>query len=168
MAVASYFAFQKFFNHENTGSFANQFLHKYQTELDTNETNHDFQYIKSTSTLQACGGVSRNRDFYIELTNQALGVTEFTTSFFTMDLNFDISFGTNDLPLEPECKPDCLPNLGVENKAILWEYFFCINVAKNQYIFIGFKNATDCIQFIELQVNEVPVTDTMVEGYTLV
>jgi hypothetical protein len=32
-------------------------------------------------------------------------MTEFTTSFFSMDFSFDISFGTNDLPLEPEVRP---------------------------------------------------------------
>jgi type IV secretory pathway component VirB8 len=44
MKVSSYFAFQKFFNHENTGSFAKQYLHHYQTEVDTIETIHDFSY----------------------------------------------------------------------------------------------------------------------------
>jgi hypothetical protein len=68
MAVASYFAFQKFFNYENTGSFAKQFLHHYQTEVDTNETMYDFSYIKATSKLQSGGHVNRNNDFFLELT----------------------------------------------------------------------------------------------------
>jgi hypothetical protein len=145
MVVASYFAFQKFFNHENIGSFAKQFLQHYQTEMDTNETMHDFSYQKITSTLQAGGRVTRNYDFNIELTTPALGVTEFTTSFFTKDLNFDVSFVAKGLPLESENKSAWLPNLGFQNKTKWWEDPCCINIAKNQYIFIGFKNKRDYI-----------------------
>jgi hypothetical protein len=82
-----------------------------------------------------------------------------------MDLSFDISVGSNGLPLEPEGKLDWLPNLGFQNKANWWEDPCCVNLAKNQYIFIGFKNTTDYIQFIELYVNDVPVADTMINNY---
>jgi hypothetical protein len=57
MAVSSYFAFQKFFKHENTGSFAKQHLHHYQPELDSNESKHDFIHRNEFSNLQA-GGLS--------------------------------------------------------------------------------------------------------------
>jgi hypothetical protein len=128
---------------------------------------YDFSYLKATSQLQSGGRVTRNADFYVDLTVPGLGVTEFTTSFFTMDLNFDISVGSNGLPLELEGKPDWLPNLGFQNKANWWDDHYCVNLAKNQYIFIGFKNATNCIQFIELYVNNVPVADTMINDYQI-
>jgi hypothetical protein len=82
-----------------------------------------------------------------------------------MDLNFDIYVGQNGLPLEPDGKPHWLFNPGFENKTKWWEDPCCINLAKNQYIFIGFKIATNCIQYIELLVNDVPVADTMIDGY---
>jgi hypothetical protein len=93
MAVASYFAFLKFSNHENTGSFAKQYLHHYKTELDTNETMHYFCYINQVSNFQTGGRVNRNGDFYVDFTFSSLGVSEFTTSSFTIDLSFDLSFG---------------------------------------------------------------------------
>jgi hypothetical protein len=151
MAVSSYFAFQKFFNHENPGNFAKQLLHHYQLELDSNESKHDYIHRNQFSNLQAGGRVNRNQDFLLDLTFPGHGVTEFTTSFFTMDLNFILSFGVNNLPLEGENKPDWIPHLGFPstanrgNPVKWWDDSTCRNLAKNQFMFIGFKNPRDCI-----------------------
>jgi hypothetical protein len=88
MAVSSYLAFQKFFNHENTRIFAKQLLHHYQPELDSNESKHDYIHRNQFSNLQAGSRVSRNQDFLVDLIFSGLSMTEFTTSFFTVDLNF--------------------------------------------------------------------------------
>jgi hypothetical protein len=100
-------------------------------------------------------------------------VTEFTTSFFTIDLNFILSFGVNGIPLEGENKPDWIPHLGfpplvkVGNPVKWWDDPTCKNLAKNQFIFIGFKNATDCIQYIDLLRDDIPVQDTIIDRYQI-
>jgi hypothetical protein len=130
MAVASYFAFHKLFNHENTRSFVKQYLQLYQTELDTTETIHEFSYMKVMSLFPSGGLDNRISNFFVDLTTPGLGVTEFTTSFFTMDLSFDISFGVKGLPHEPEGIPPWLQNLRFSTKPNWWEDACCINLAK--------------------------------------
>jgi hypothetical protein len=131
MEVSSYFAFQKFFNYETTRSFAKQLLHHYQPELDSNESKHDYIHRNQFSNLQAGCRVNRNQDFLIDLTFPDLGVTEFTSSFFTTDLNFILSFGVNGLSIEPGCIPDWIPSLGFLDKENWWEDNCCKNITKN-------------------------------------
>jgi hypothetical protein len=69
--------------------------------------------------------------------------------------------------------PDWLPHLrfsplaNINNNTKWWEDNTCKNLTKNQFIFIGFKNATDCIQYIELLRDDVPVQDTMIDNYQI-
>jgi hypothetical protein len=38
---------------------------------------------------------------------------------------------------------------------------------KNQYIFIGFKNSADYIQYTELLPDDIPVQDIIIDGYQI-
>jgi hypothetical protein len=84
-----------------------------------------------------------------------------------------LSFGVNGVPLEQENKPDWIPSLvfptiaNINNNIKWYEDQTCKILAKNHYILIGFKNATDYIHYIKLLGDDVPVQDIMINGHKI-
>jgi hypothetical protein len=114
-------------------------------------------------------------DFNIPLTDTSLGITEFHRSFFTIWLNFRIymmSMGNNiaGIPVKPYGLPAWLDHFGVDLAKQNTKWYkdpACVNIAKNQFIFIGFKNSTDCFSQVMIKCRGIDVADTLTDNYAL-
>jgi hypothetical protein len=74
----------------------------------------------------------------------SIGVTEFHSSVFTIWINFRLFFMSigegNGIPCEEDGIPGWIHNFGVDLASTNTEWYedpACINIAKNQFIFIG-------------------------------
>jgi hypothetical protein len=70
-------------------------------------------------------------------------------------------------PLEGPNKPDWIPAIGFKSITAPANKELFKYLSKNQYIFIGFKNSTGWVQYIELLRDGVSVQDTMIDRYQI-
>jgi hypothetical protein len=138
-------------------------LSHYKAEQDNNESNHDYQtrIVRAQLSGQT---ITDSTDFNIPLTDLSLEITEFHRSFFTIWQNFRIymmSMGNviAGIPVKPDRIPAWLDHFGVDPA--------CINIAKNQFIFIGYKNSMDCFSQVMIKYKEIDVPDTLTDNYAL-
>jgi hypothetical protein len=134
-----------------SGSVLENIFSHYKAEQDNNESNHDYKTRIVRAQLRG-QTITDSIDFNLPLTDSSLGITEFHRSLFTIWLNFRIymiSMGNiiAGIPMKPDGIPEWFDHFGVDLAKTNTKWYrdsACINIAKNQFIFIGFKNSTDC------------------------
>jgi hypothetical protein len=75
----------------------------------------------------------------------------------------------NCIPCEEEGIPARIHYFGVDLAKTNTEFYkdpAYINIAKNQFVFIGFKNAADCFSQVMIKCKGVDVPDTMTDNWT--
>jgi hypothetical protein len=145
-------------------------LLRHKSEVDTDESNHDYQ-IKTVRAVLTGNTVKDNIDFNIPLTDTSIGVTEFQSSDFTIWINFKLLFmclgEDNRFPCKEESIPGWIHHFGMDLAKTNTKWYedpACINIAKNQFIFIGYKSVADCFSQVMIKCKSVDVPDTMTDN----
>jgi hypothetical protein len=97
-------------------------------------------------------------DFNIPLIDTSLKITEFHRSFYIIWLNFKIymlNLGIYvGIVVESDGLAGWLDDFGVDLAKTNMKWYkdpLCINIAKNQFIFIAYKNSTDCFSQVMIK-----------------
>jgi hypothetical protein len=157
-----------------SGSVPENIFSHYKAEQDNNESNNDYQTLIVRAQLNG-QTITDSIDFNIPLTDPSSGITEFHRSFFTIWLNFRIyTMSTGNVIAGIPVKPDGIPawldhfEVNLTKRNTKWyKDPACINIAKNQFIFIGYNNSTDCFSQVMIKSREIDVPDTLTDNYTL-
>jgi hypothetical protein len=135
-------------------------LKRFRPTVGMNEGNHEAltKTLKSTSQMPVTGETD---EIIIYLSDgKNIHVTEFNISYFKLYFNIDIDVFQGRFPILPT---DVLPEW-LTGEAT-WENWTTIpafvDIAKITYLFIGFKNATDCIKFYRIQHNRRDIGPTI-------
>jgi hypothetical protein len=117
-----------------------------------NEGDHEAltKTLKSTSQMPVTGETD---EIIIYLSDgKNIHVTEFNRSYFELYFNIDIDVFQGRFPILPT---DALPEwLTGEAAWSDWSKIPAfVDIAKITYLFIGFKNTTDCIKYYRIQHN---------------
>jgi hypothetical protein len=158
---------------KESGTPSNLALARFKSEKDTDESNHDYK-TKSVRTNFTSNTMNDQIDFNIPLTDTSIGVTEFQSSDFTIWINFRLFFMSigegNGIPCEDDGIPAWIHHFGVDLAKTNTKWYkdpACINIAKNQFIFIGYKNATDCFSQVMIRCRNVDLPETMTDNWAL-
>jgi hypothetical protein len=148
-------------------------LKRFNAEKDTEETDHNY-ITKTVCAVFNATSMNDQVDFNIPLTDTSFRVTEFQTSDFTIWINFRLfimSIGEgNGIPCEDDGIPGWIHHFNIDlakNNTKWYENPACINIAKNQFIFIGYKNATDCFSQVMIRCRNVDLPETMTDNWAL-
>jgi hypothetical protein len=74
------------------------------------------------------------------------------------------------IPVEWDGLPAWLDHFGVDLAKTNTKWYkdpACVNIAKNQFIFIGFKNSTDCFSQVMIKCKGVDIPNTLTDNYAL-
>jgi hypothetical protein len=148
-------------------------LARFKAEKNTHETDHNY-ITKTVRAGLSASSVNDQIDFNIPLTDMSIGMTEFQTSDFTIWINFRLfvtSIGDgNGIPCEDDGIPGWIHHFCVDMAKTNTKWYedpACINIAKNQFIFIGYKNATDCFSQVMIRCRNVDLPETMTDNWAL-
>jgi hypothetical protein len=156
---------------EQSGS-VNDLLAKRNPKIAANEGNGYYQLIEKSSTSQVPNVYSR-MDLDIPLTTNDLDIIEFHKSFVNMKLEMELIFDGGLPILDNQGKPDwCTSETCDELKTAgfidLWDQNPLLSdIAKHQYIFVGFKNSTDAIGEMKVVWESTGIEDTLTSSYQI-
>jgi hypothetical protein len=125
----------------------NQLLQKFDPKLGTNEGIGKYSYLTVESDTPK--PYTEAQEIRIPLTNSNVDIVEFHRSFFTLNIDLYVNFHTN---LADFLHPG--PPTDTNNDMLNF-------TRRLDKFFIGFKNATDCIDSYRIQHNGVDIGATM-------
>jgi hypothetical protein len=135
-------------------------LKRYRPSAGLNEGAHESltKTVKSITQMPVHG---ESEDITIDLTDSKnIHVCEFNRSYFELYFDFDIDVFQGQFPVLPtNARPAFLGN--TENWTNWTTIPALVDIAKITYIFIGFKNATDCIRYYRIVHNGKDVGPTI-------
>jgi hypothetical protein len=127
----------------------------------------------------------KDTDIDLYLTDVNMDIVKFQNSYFTLDLSIDVSF-PNGFPLFFGTKPNFIPDF-VDPSDVYpkWKDFYTDtssadynaafdhwydipifqDLAKMQFIFFGFKSATDVISKLNVKYNNLDISDAITDKY---
>jgi hypothetical protein len=149
-------AFRKALAINEVGS-VDTILKRFRPTVGMNEGNHETltKTLKSTSQMPVTGETD---EIIIDLSDgKNIHIIE---SYFELYFNIDIDVFQGRFPILPT---DALPEwLEGETSWTNWtEVPAFVDIAKITYLFIGFKNATDCIKYYRIQHNGRDISPTI-------
>jgi hypothetical protein len=164
---------------QQIGSINDCVISKNSAKVSTNEGSNT--YLQKDLPIQMTGAVvNQGTDFTITLTDQNMDFTEFQKSYITLHFTMDLTF-ENGFPLSlftktvgpPQAWSGKWPDFGeittTAHTTLHWyEIPVLRELAKQQYIFVGFKHATDCIQQLTVKVNGLDIETTMQDKYPMI
>jgi hypothetical protein len=146
---------------------------RHKSEIDSAETAHDYE-TKTVCAVLTGNTSNDNIDFNISLTHTSIGLIKFQRSEFRIWINLRIFLinieEENSISCEEDGIPEWIHHFGMNLAKINTEWYkdpVCINIAKNQFIFIGYKNATDCFSQVMIKCKNVDLPETMMDNWAL-
>jgi hypothetical protein len=124
-------------------------LKRFRPSVGMNEGSNEAisKTVKSISQMPVHG---ETEDIVIDLTDSKnIHITEFNRSYFELYFDFDIDVFQGEFPILPtDERPSWLPN--TETWTDWTTVPALVDIAKITYLFVGFKNSTDCIKFYRI------------------
>jgi hypothetical protein len=148
-------------------------------KISTNEGSNN--YLQKDIQIQMTGPVvNKGQDFTITFTDQNMDFTEFQKSYITlhltMNLTFDNAFQLSSFTTRvgpPQTWNFHWSDFGLHARGkahnVLYRYEILVlpELPKQQFIYFGFKHATDCIQQLTVKVNGMDIETTMKDKYPI-
>jgi hypothetical protein len=172
---------QKLVAFQQPGSVNELLMSKYSFKLPMNEG--DNKYMIKTVISPSILPILKDTDITVFLTDPNMHIIEFQNSYFTLELTIDVIF-SGGFPLFFGDKPDFIPNFDDPDEVYpKWKDLYTStsppansfdkwiespiyqDLAKMQFIFFGFKAATDVISKITVQWNSLDISDTTTDKY---
>jgi hypothetical protein len=154
---------------EQSGSI-NDIITKNNAKISVNEGKNDYSIVEKP-TISTVPGTFNICNLDIALTVPDLDIVEFQKSFVNINLEMDIIFDGGFPIIDTDGKPSWCPDsnqLLVNDFPAIWDNNpLLIDIAKHQYIFVGFKNATDCIGEIKIISEAQTIEDTTMTHYQI-
>jgi hypothetical protein len=155
---------------EQSGSI-NDTLVKNNMKLGSNEGNNSYTIVEKQTSSSLNIPYTTRSELEIYLTDSDTDMVEFHKSFVNITLSMDIIFDGGFPLLDTEGKPAWCPadTTDVDLLDIFkdnWDQNpLLVDIAKHQYIFVGFKNSTDAIGELKICSEANTIEDTNTTQY---
>jgi hypothetical protein len=151
---------------ERSGS-VKEALSKFNPKVSENEGASDY-ITKTVDSPTSHPYVGKTTEIRIPLTDPNIHIVEFTKSFFTLRLQFEVYFPDgvpyfDKAPTGADHIAEWAEELSNSSYTDWWEDPKLVALAKAHYIFIGFKAAGDVIHQYKITHNGVDVRDTLTQ-----